>query len=90
LNVSEIESFTGSILDAVAAGVPLVASDRDFFREICSTGFIPCDPHAPDSVADAIVAALSSSEGLSMRDTVDAGVSDYRVFSERLLRIVES
>lgn len=89
LNVAEMESFTGSILDTVAAGVPLVCSDRDFFTALCDSGFFVCEPTDPASIVSAIESASSNAcSPLRIRSGVLDLVPSYPVFAERIIGVV--
>jgi|GEM_PF-5277370 len=91
LNVAEIESFTGSILDTVVAEVPLVCSNRDFFTALCESGFFVCEPSDPESIVAAIEEASRHRERpLRVRDGVLDQVPNYRVFAERILDVVRA
>jgi glycosyltransferase involved in cell wall biosynthesis len=55
---SYLESFGHPLLEAMAAGVPLVASDMPIFREIAADAAVYADPHDTASIANAIEDAL--------------------------------
>lgn len=89
LNVAEIESFTGSILDTAAAGVPLVCSDRDFFTTLCGSGFYVCEPSDPGSIVSAVeLAANNLDSPLRVRAGILDLVPSYPVFAERIMDVV--
>lgn len=54
LSLSDLESFSNNYMEAWRARVPLVASDRDFAREICGDSAAYAEPHDPAGVARAI------------------------------------
>ena len=52
LSLSDLESFSNNYMEAWKAGVPLIASDRDFAREICGESAIAyLEPHDPEGAA---------------------------------------
>lgn len=51
---SYLETFGHPLLEAMAAGIPVVAADIGVFREIGGDAAVYCDPHEPDSIANAI------------------------------------
>lgn len=50
VNLSDLESFSNNYMEAWKSGIPIVASDRDFAREICKDSAIYVEPHSPESV----------------------------------------
>jgi len=55
---SYLETFGHPLLEAMAAEVPVVASDIPVFREIAGDGAFYADPHSAESLASAMDAAL--------------------------------
>ena len=55
---SYLETFGHPLLEAMAAGVPLVAADIPVFREIAADAAFYADPHDPAQLAGAMAAAL--------------------------------
>lgn len=53
---SLLECFSVTPLEALLTDTPLIASDRDFVREVCGDAAIYCDPYDPVPWADAIQA----------------------------------
>lgn len=49
-----LETFGLPFVEAMEAGLPIVASDRDFAREVCGEAALYVDPHDPDAIARAI------------------------------------
>lgn len=49
---STIESFCFPLAEAVALGLPVVAADSAFARELCGAGAVYADPDDPKSLAD--------------------------------------
>jgi glycosyltransferase involved in cell wall biosynthesis len=50
---SSLESFGLPLLEARALGVPVLAAERDFVREVCEPQQT-FDPASPHSIADAV------------------------------------
>jgi glycosyltransferase involved in cell wall biosynthesis len=50
-----LESFSGSYLEAMHFGTPILTSDLDFARQICGEAALYFDPHSPSSIRDSIV-----------------------------------
>lgn len=57
---SALESFGLTFYEAMAAGCPIVASDRPFSREACGDAAVYADGAAPDSFAVAVSRLLDS------------------------------
>ena len=49
-----LESFSGSYVEAMHFGVPILTSDMDFAREVCGEAALYFDPHVPKSICQAI------------------------------------
>lgn len=54
---SLLEAYSATPIEAMALGVPLYASDRDFVRATCGDAAIYFDPEDADAAAEAILAA---------------------------------
>jgi len=52
---SLLESFTGVFFEAFSLGLPVLASDRHFCRDLCQDSAVYFDPHSAISIADAIL-----------------------------------
>jgi len=50
-----LESFSGTYLEAMAAGRPILTSDRDFAREVCGEAALYFDPTNAQDVANAVL-----------------------------------
>lgn len=57
MNLSDLESFSNNYMEAWKAGLPLICSDTDFARHICTDSAVYVDPHDPAAAA-AIIAKL--------------------------------
>lgn len=90
------EGFPGSIIDAYAAGVPVIAYHWRYFNEIIEDGFtgIGCAPDA-DALAEAMLdfVMLDDSDHMSMKRNCIARAERYssaRVFSQMKKTIDEA
>lgn len=84
------ESFSATCVEAMHFGVPLVASDRDFAREVCGDAALYADPNDGDAIADALVRALEDREArAALRCAGFARVRTFPDWSERLRLYVD-
>ncbi|MBA3884633.1 MAG: glycosyltransferase [Acidobacteria bacterium] len=51
---STCENMPNSLLEAMAAGLPIVCSDRAPMPDLLGEGGVYCNSHVPDSIADAM------------------------------------
>jgi len=91
---SLLESFSGTYTEAMAAGRPIVTSERDFARVVCADAALYVDPLDPTSIADTLC-ALADDPSLRAR-LADAGTRrlrrlalSWRDASEALVRAAE-
>lgn len=49
-----LESFSGTYVESMSLGVPIVTSERDFARAVCGNAALYVDPHDPGAIASAI------------------------------------
>lgn len=52
---SLLEVFSGSYLEAMHFGIPILTSDQDFAREVCGSAALYFDPWRPASILDTIL-----------------------------------
>ena len=84
------ESFSATCVEAMYFGVPLVASDRDFAREVCDDAALYAEPTDPGALAGALVRALEDADlRKSLRAAGFRRVATLPSWSERLRRYVE-
>jgi glycosyltransferase involved in cell wall biosynthesis len=57
---SLVECFSATPLEAIASGAPLVASDRDFVRDVVGEAAIYFEPTDPASLASALVETVTN------------------------------
>jgi glycosyltransferase involved in cell wall biosynthesis len=50
-----LESFTGTFVEAMHYGLPILTSDLDFARHVCGDAAIYFDPWDPGSIKEAIL-----------------------------------
>jgi glycosyltransferase involved in cell wall biosynthesis len=55
-----LEVFSATFVEAMAMGVPIVASDRPFNRETCGNAALYFDPNSPDSAKECINKLISN------------------------------
>jgi glycosyltransferase involved in cell wall biosynthesis len=67
------EGFGMPVLEAMACGVPVVASSHASLDEACGDAAVRADPGDPDAIAGAIEAALDRREELVPRGIAHAG-----------------
>lgn len=67
-----VETFGLIYLEAMAAGKPILTSDRDFARYICGDLAIYFDPHNPMSIADAIETLIEKPTQIRYRTEQEA------------------
>jgi glycosyltransferase involved in cell wall biosynthesis len=83
------EGFGLPCLEAMASGVPVVASDRAALPETCGAAALLVDPEDPDALAAAAVTAATD-DGERNR-LIEAGLSRVRTFSwDRAARQVDA
>ena len=76
LTLSDLESFSNNYMEAWKAGIPIIASDRDFSHDICKDSAVYVDPHCSEDVAQTIMMISDDSE--LRRGMVNTGKSLLR------------
>jgi glycosyltransferase involved in cell wall biosynthesis len=71
MNLSDLESFSNNYMEAWKSGLPLICSDTDFARHICSDSAVYIDPHEP-SAAAAVIIKISQDQVLQ-KNLTEAG-----------------
>jgi glycosyltransferase involved in cell wall biosynthesis len=66
VNLSDLESFSNNYMEAWRARIPILASDRDFSREICRDSAVYCEPHDARSVAARMLAFIRGEVDVDM------------------------
>lgn len=61
VTASLVESGNLTLVEAMAAGLPIVCADRPYARDLCGTAAVYFDPRSSTSAADAILATLADS-----------------------------
>lgn len=72
------EGFGIPILEAMASGTPVIASDIPAFREVAGDAAIFVDPHDPGMIADAMLRVL---DARAREDVVNLGFGQASKFS---------
>jgi glycosyltransferase involved in cell wall biosynthesis len=79
------ESFSATCVEAMHFGVPLVTSDRDFARDVCSDAALYADPTDPDAIAGAVLRALDDAAlRRALRTAGFARLAAFPDWSQRL------
>lgn len=89
---SYLESFGLPLLEAMAAGTPLVASDLPVFREIADDAAFYADPHDSAALASAIESALfvpGAREALVKRGRERVNAFTWRHTAQELMQLFE-
>jgi len=90
---SYLETFGIPLIEAMASGVPLVASDIPVFREIAEDAAFYADPHDAGSIASAMDEMLyvpEASDAFVKRGLERARHFTWERASERLLSLFDS
>lgn len=76
---SLVESAPFGLMEALAAGIPVVCADRPYGRELGRDAVLYFDPHAPEQFADKAVELLSSMDTRRRLEAARARVVAARV-----------
>lgn len=85
------EGFGIPMLQAMACGTPVVASDMDIHREVAGEAAAFADPHDPEAISEKITRILSDSElrsGLAAKGLERAKGFSWRHCAERILEVI--
>jgi glycosyltransferase involved in cell wall biosynthesis len=82
-----LESFSGTYLEAMHHGLPIVTSNRDFARECCGDAALYLDPHDVEAAVRALQSLAGNSE---LREGISAaGRVRVRAMARRWSEIAE-
>ena len=81
LSPSLEEGFGLPTVEAMACGLPVVLSDRDFFREVAENAAIFVDPLSVNSIKKGIDEALTDSQDLKRKGKIRANYFSFENFA---------
>lgn len=81
LSTSLEEGFGLPSIEAMACGLPVVLSDREFFREVADNAAVFVDPLDIESIKSGIKEALSGSQELIKKGKIRANYYSFENFS---------
>lgn len=86
------EGYGLPLAEAMAMGVPVVASDIPIFREVCGNGALYCDPHNPQTFAQAIASldASTTRQALSAKAQTQSAQFSWEYSARALLTAIEA
>jgi glycosyltransferase involved in cell wall biosynthesis len=90
---SKMEGFGLPVIEAAAAGCPVIASSFPAVREAAGDAAIVCDPECPDQFADAMIRLATDREArleLRARGLARASLFDWSRCARETLAIYES
>ncbi len=85
-----LESFSGSYLEAMHFGVPILTSDLDFAREVCGNAAVYFDPWKMESIKEAILKLINNPKMAELliskgREQMKRNYSTWNSITEKLL-----
>lgn len=87
---SLFECFSATPLEAMSSGAPLVASDRDFVREVVGDAAEYFEPNDPSSLASALAATLTNPDQRAARVGVGGAIArGWPTARDRAMRYAE-
>jgi glycosyltransferase involved in cell wall biosynthesis len=87
------ESFGLGLVEAMAAGCPIVASDLPYARDVAREAAVYFDPTNPDDISQVVISTLSDSERLMQMKEKGLGLKEqysYQQISQRIAALIES
>lgn len=87
INLSEYEGFGMPIIEAMACEVPVIASDRSCFPEICGHAALLVDPYL---AGDAMKTCLDTKNEMVIRGKIELSRFNWDVSAEKISSIINA